>query len=329
MRTLTALLASFVMLSGTLTAEASETLPSPRASPTAQPREQLSQAWWTGPLLAAGAATLPRGHMFMEAYLFDVIGYAAYNPSGAIVPATHANSYGSLTYLVYGLANRFSVGAIPTFGYAESSGGPNSNGLRLGDISVFGQYELTSYKIGHWTPTMSVNLQETLPSGQYDRLNGNTNNGLGAGAYSTKISLYTQDYAWLGNGRIIRIRLNLSGSSSSGASLRGESVYGSDIEFDGSIHPGNGGSVDGAAEYSITQHWVAASDVLYSCNADTRLIGTDGITNLGPSHSLALAPAIEYNWTSNDGIIIGLRYLPSGANTRASITPIFALNMVR
>jgi hypothetical protein len=30
------------------------------------PRQALDDAWWTGPLLAAGANTLPKGHVLIE-----------------------------------------------------------------------------------------------------------------------------------------------------------------------------------------------------------------------------------------------------------------------
>ncbi len=36
-------------------------------------RQSLEDAWWTGPMLAPSAATLPRGHLLIEPYLYDVI----------------------------------------------------------------------------------------------------------------------------------------------------------------------------------------------------------------------------------------------------------------
>lgn len=105
-------------------------------TPTPSSRQRLSQAWWTGPLLAPSAGTLPRGHVLVEPYLYDVMGYAAYDRHGVIVPATHSNAFGSLTYVIYGLSDRVSVGVTPTFGYAQTSGGPNSNGIGAGDMGL-------------------------------------------------------------------------------------------------------------------------------------------------------------------------------------------------
>ena len=72
-------------------------------APPSSPRQTLEDAWWTGPLLANSANTLPRGHFLVEPYLYDVIS-----------PHTHA--FGSRAYVEYGLANKFTVGIIPIVG---------------------------------------------------------------------------------------------------------------------------------------------------------------------------------------------------------------------
>lgn len=76
-------------------------------------RQSLNDAWWTGPMLAPSANTLPRGHVLLEPYLYDVVTQGFYNSSGDRVIAPHAHGFGSLTYMNYGLANRFTVGLIP------------------------------------------------------------------------------------------------------------------------------------------------------------------------------------------------------------------------
>src|SRR5580704_18584080 len=95
------------------------------AAQSSNPREPMADAWWTGPLLAPSANTLPQGHMLIEPYLYDVTTQGFYNSTGTRVSVPHENSFGSLTYALYGLANKFSVGVIPTFGYNELSNGPS------------------------------------------------------------------------------------------------------------------------------------------------------------------------------------------------------------
>jgi hypothetical protein len=311
------------------TSQAQEhTIAAPSPSPSPGTREALSDAWWTGPLLAPSAGTLPRGHVLVEPYLYDVIQYANYDRNGAITPAPHANDLGSLTYLIYGLTDRLSVGAIPTFGY-NAGNEETGSGVGIGDLGVLAQYRLSQYQPGGWMPTASIAVQETFPTGAYENLDDHPSGGFGSGTYSTKVSLYTQSYAWMPNGRIVRLRLNLSQTFGGGASIDGVSVYGTGRGYHGSVEPGGSTTIDAAQEYSITRSWVFASDLVYEYGGNTRLEGTTGTIDLGATHSFAFAPAVEYNWTANSGIIVGLRLLPSGRGTAASITPAIAVNMVR
>ena len=142
------------------------------------------------------------------------------------------------------------------------------------------------------------------------------------------LSLYTQTYFWMPNGRILRTRLNVSQQFSTGTSVSGVSVYGTEAGFIGRAKPGNVFTIDAAAEYSATRNWLLATDLVYTYDANTRLTAASGTTDLGDAHSVAFAPAIEYNWSSDVGLIAGIRLFPAGRNTSASIMPVFAINYV-
>lgn len=302
-------------------------------APTPPPppqRQALKDAWWTGPLLAPGAGTLPRGHILIEPYLYGVNEYGSFDSHGTLVPATHQNTYGSLTYFIYGLTDRFNAGLIPTFGYTTVKGSAYGSRIGIGDWSLLAQYRLTQFKEGKWIPTTALSVQETFPTGRYDNLGSRPADGQGSGAYSTRIGLYSQTYVWLPNGRILRARLNLADSFSQRVPVSGVSVYGTPAQFTGYANPGSALSVDAALEYSMTRNWVLASDVVYSYEKSTLISGEGTLTvNSGDSHSLALAPAVEYNLSPNLGIIAGVRLFPLGSNASASVTPVMAINIVR
>jgi hypothetical protein len=84
------------------------------------------------------------------------------------------------------------------------SNGPSSSGIGLGDLTLQAQYRLTKFHVGSWIPTTSLAVQETLPTGKYDRLGNRPSDGLGSGAYATTLALCSQMYFWLPNGRILR-----------------------------------------------------------------------------------------------------------------------------
>jgi hypothetical protein len=308
--------------------------------PSSVARQSMDDAWWTGPMLAPSAATLPRGHILIEPYLFDVTVQGFYDRNGARQSAPHSHGFGSLTYINYGLANRLTVGLIPTAGYNVVSGGPSSSGPGMGDVTLQAQYRLTQFHEGRRIPTISVAVQETFPIGKYDRLGNRPSNGFGSGAYTTNLALYSQTYFWLPNGRILRMRFNLSQAFSKSVNVQDASVYGTETGFRGHADRGSTFLLDASWEYSLTRGWVLASDVTYRHQRNTHVSGfnildPNSVQNppsiqldTGSSDAFGLAPAIEYSWKSKLGVLVGVRIIPAGRNTAATITPAVAINFV-
>jgi len=292
---------------------------------TNQPRDD---AWWTGPLLAASPGSLTPGHFLIEPYLFDAIPQGHYDDDGRRHPVPHANDFGSQSYLLYGLTDRVGVGLIPRFGFNDVSGGRGSSKVGVGDLSVQAQYGLTKFQEGSWIPTTAFVVQETLPTGKYDRLGDRPADGLGLGTYATNLALYSQYFFWMPNGRILRTRLDVSYQISGSAGVRDVSVYGTQEGFRGRARPGNVTVVDAAGEYSMTQHWVLAMDVVYERDSSTHIHGAGLDFNTGESHNWSLAPAIEYNFNSRVGIIAGAKLTVAGRNATALVIPVAAVNIV-
>jgi hypothetical protein len=123
--------------------------------------------------------------------------------------------------------------------------------------------------------------------------------------------------------------------------VEGVSVYGTGAGFRGHAKPGSSFLVDASWEYSLTRRWVLALDATYRHNRHTRATGYDilnrnGVQNpdsiqldSGSSEVFAFAPAIEYSWKPNLGILLGTRVIPAAHNTHATITPAVAINYVR
>jgi hypothetical protein len=265
---------------------------------------------------AAGAATLPAGHVLFEPYVYDVI-------------ADHSQTLTSRTYLIYGLVDRLSVGVIPIVGYNAVSGGPSSSRAGFEDLTTQAQYRLTQFHVGSWVPTTSLLVQETFPTGKYDRLGERPSDGFGAGAYTTTLALYSQTYFWMPNGRILRARLDVQQTVlSSRAPIADASVYGTTTGFRGHAVPGPSTFVDVAGEYSLTRHWVLALDANYGWSSDTRVVGGGTVLHTGSSEAIGFTPAVEYNWNAGVGIIVGARVIEIGRNTARTVTPVVALNVV-
>jgi hypothetical protein len=212
----------------------------------------------------------------------------------------------------------------------------NSTRALFGDLTLQAQYRLTQFHEGHWMPTASFALQETMPTGKYDQLGNRPGNGIGNGVWTTTPALYSQSYFWLPNGRILRARLNVTQSFSNSARIWNVSVYGTQPGFEGRAQPGSAFFVDAAGEYSLTRNWVLALDATYHTQGKTTVSGTNhsnpikALVNFNvPSNSaVAFAPAIEYNWKANIGVILGVRIVAAGRNTNYTLTPAIAINFV-
>lgn len=308
------------------TAAAQSTLPAAAADDTVV-RQSRDDAWWTGPMLANSADTLPPGHFLFEPYVYDV-------------RSSHNNAFGSRAYILYGLAPNLSIGVIPIIGYNRAGNGLGSSNVGMGDVSVEAQYRLRQFHEGSWLPTVAIQLMESLPSGRYDRLGDRPGNGQGSGARATTLAINSQTYFWMPSGRILRMRLDVSNTWSGHADVRDVSVYGTDDGFRGSAHPGPSLSVDAAWEYSLTQRWVLALDLTYNHNGNTHVSGYQLVdsasalplpgveVNSGPGLSFGLAPAIEYNWSANAGVLFGTRVIFGNQRTTATVTPAIAFNYV-
>ena len=278
-------------------------------------------------MLANSAETLPRGHFLIEPYLFDV-------------HSRHADGFGSLTYMLYGVADRLTVGLVPVLGYNVPDRGARSSGVALGDVSVQAQYRLTQFHEGSWFPTLALMVKQTLPTGKYDRLGDRPSDGLGGGVHTTTVGINAQSYFWLPNGRILRARFDVQQGWSGGTRVDDVSVYGTIDGFRGRARPGSAFFADVSLEYSVTRSWVVALDATCSHDRNTRVTGYDThdpadahVTSVfradsGSAQAFALAPALEYSWTPNIGVLLGARVIFGNRHTPSSITPAIAINYV-
>ncbi len=303
------------------------------AAVAAAEMQSRDDAWWTGPMLAPSAATLPTGHALIEPYLFDVVSTGAFDAQGKHQPGGRDQTIGSLTYMLYGLTDRVTVGMIPRFFYSDPAGAPSSSGVAPGDLTLQAGYGLTQYHDGSAVPAIALVIDETLPTGRYQNLSRQSD-GQGGGAYATALSVYLQEYFWMPNGRILRGRLDLTYTRSSSVGLENQTVYGTAYGFRGRAWPGAGFTGDAAAEYSLTRRWVLALDVVYQYNFNTRVqrSSEDATVPLhsdtGSGWSLGFAPALEYNWSARAGVLLGVRVIGIGRNVGTSVTPAIAVNLV-
>jgi hypothetical protein len=87
-------------------------------------------------------------------------------------------------------------------------------------------------------------------------------------------------------------------------------------------------------EISLSQRWAIANDIQYVHTNKTRFKGRKGATRgvanrVGrpSSEQWSLAPAIEYNWSDDYGVIAGVWFTFAGRNTIEFTSGVIAVNI--
>ena len=88
-----------------------------------------------------------------------------------------------------------------------------------------------------------------------------------------------------------------------------------------------------AAEYALDARWVLVGEAIWNRASAVNVAGTAAggsrvAYRLAPSQEFSLAPAVEYNFTPNTGLIAGVQFTVGGRNTADYVAPQVALNMV-
>lgn len=294
----------------------------------------LAAPWFTGPLLAPSGHTIPRGHVNLEVYGLHIASDGSYNASGQLIRNPLFTTRVANPIMSIGLNDWMDAQFSLPYIFANTR---KVNSNRLGDVAAALGFQILEQKDSAWKPNLRFAIQETIPTGRFDRLNplalGTDSTGLGS--YQTQFALNFQHLTEVFSTHYLRTRLSLTRLYSSQVNVHGLNSYGGSVTTNGVIATGVENDANLAFEFTLTQHWVAVMEGYVSQGDSTRFNGNFGIGNLGsPDNHIgsgsyyeeALAPAIEYNFNSNIGLIGGVWFPIKGRNTSHYITYMMALN---
>lgn len=267
------------------------------------------EPWFTGSLNSTGATALPAGHFLAEPYLIDVM-----------APADHIHTAESLNLLLYGVSDDLTVGLIPRFAYRERA--------QLGDITARVQYRFTPYDPETGFPSLALVLNQTFPTGRHDNLDAKDADGSGGGAYVTSLGLLSDEYFTLPGDHLVRARFDVAYGLSSQTGVENRSVYGTGTGFSGRAAPGSQFASTLAFEVSVTQRWAVVADLDYDRAGHGSVWGSGLHWDTGSSQSADIVPSIEYNFTEDTGLIVGVQLPLWQRNGPQIVIPMAALNCV-
>lgn len=293
---------------------------------------EMFNPWYTGPLLTPSATLMSVGAGNIQPYIFVNDYYAAYGkdrksrdlPSSRIAlnPVV-----GFTTGITNTMDYAITVGAIGSWQYNTSGGGFQDISMKLG-------WPITRQSL--YMPAMKFSISQSFPTGRYQNLNTNGFNlsATGAGAWTTQFGFAISKVMFWSYLHPVNARLYLGYSVSTPVTVHGFNAYGGGFGTKGRVHPGNAFTSDFGIEYSITQRWVLSCDAVYNFQQETTFSGNPGATAAGTAASvggpyndqLSLAPALEYNWNPNLGILGGAWFTVYGRSSSAFVSGIISVS---
>jgi hypothetical protein len=317
------------------------------------------EPWFTGPLFATPGQTVPRGHVDVVLSGNTATIDALYDRRWGTVPTDTAKSVEFNSQFLYGLTDNLDLQYTMSYVQNQNRG---STYAHIGDTLLLLGYQ--AFTQDGKRPYLRITIQQIIPTGLYNNLSESRNgtNITGMGSNQTSFGLDFEYLSQLSATHYLNSTLNISYTHAMDVSVRGLNAYGGTSSTHGHIDPGDSVAIDLATEISITQQWVAVLEGIFIYQQaasfkgvigtpteddlqppgprrnrlhkrlNHRLIpsknnigGTNGIGN-GNLDQITLAPAIEYNFSDQYGVIAGVWFTVAGKNTPAFTSPMVTFN---
>jgi hypothetical protein len=294
-----------------------------------QPDSAAKSQWFTGSLIAPSPALSKAGAFEIEPYLVYTGNTGSYAANWSHHSVAHnLSEVQSETLVEYGITDRLSIQAVPSFGALWT--GQNSS-FGSGDLPVELKYRFNDQNLATGAPSVTVFLGMSFPLGKYDGLTV-PSVGQGSGAFTVKQGILLQSLFDTWGDHPLRLRLYADAFEPiADASVRDISVYGTAQGFHGHAAPGFAADTGLGVEYGLSQRWVLALDLVQNYANTTLVSGAIGSAAVATSKNpggiaFSVAPAIEYNFSGSVGLIVGVQFSVAGRNAGSYVAPQIALS---
>jgi hypothetical protein len=273
---------------------------------------ELDAPWTTGPLLTPSAVIVPKGSINIQPYVFvnEVRGHFITHGFRALGSTLHNVNFE--TYITYGLTHRMNLILVGQLNSNEKQGKTYTG---IGNSLIGFNVQLWKEDPYSLLPGAKFLFLEGFPTGSYQNLDpflGGVD-ATGDGCFSTRIGIvfgktfHIRNYIWLSS------RLFLSTNFFHPVSVEGLNSYGGSLNTKGRVYRQNSFPASVGMELSFTKNLSVALDIVSTYIGPATFKGNPGVLIDGQSatvgypsvYQISLAPAVEWNFSSQFGIIMG------------------------
>jgi len=291
---------------------------------------EMFNPWYAGPLLTGSASMMPPGMANIQPYLFVTDNFAVYDKARNVVNVPDLWNINPQFIIQTGITSWCDIAATVQ---TTTNSRHSSQSTFFGDSTISLGFQLL--KQGLWVPGVKLGINETFPTGRYQNLKASRNgtDSTGGGSYVTGIALKFGKLVFWSYKHPMNLRLTMTYNVPTTVHVHGLNSYGGGIGTNGKVRPGNNFNASLGIEYSFTQRWVLANDLVYQVGARTKFNGKLGTNPDGTpaavggnsNDQLSIAPAIEYNPTPNLGILGGAWVTVYGRNASDFVSGIISV----
>lgn len=275
------------------------------------------EQWFTGPILTPTPITMPVGHPGLELAWLVGETYGFYNAHWNVNDTPSIWSTGPYIDFQVGF-NEFLgaeyIGALLT----NFSQGAHSTHL-VDSIFRFG-FQISTDQQGSWIPDFRILLQETVPSGKYQKLDPSKcgTDLTGQGSFQTGIYFAFQKLFHPVKDHDFRLRVALGYFVPAPVHVKGINYLGGTDETKGKVYPGQYFSGYFCGEYALSNKWAICIESNCQASGKGSFSKKRGPNIEVPSFSqISIAPELQRTFTPNLGILMGAWLTVGGKNSVA------------
>ncbi len=288
--------------------------------------KKLGPPWFTGPLIAPSGYTAKPGHFLLQPFFDTFVDVGRLDSEWKKKSAPNFYNIHFRTRFRAGVTSWLDVQTIPIVSY-KTTQGKSSFGFE--DLVFNLNFQLLAADLNDPWVAVKLIVGASIPLGKYQRLSLSKlgTDAFGDGSWHPQLAFVSTKLWHISGIHYLEARLYSGYRVGTPASLKGLSVYGGDKQTQGTAYPGNIFFADIALQYNLSLNWALACDLYYQHRDRSRFSGRTTVPAKLPStEQFSLAPALEYNFKKNLGLIGGIWFTAGGRNTPQFINGLFSLN---